>query len=183
MCFNWVTPLWLRITAIAFCGAVYFRDKRLWLLPFAGLCLTDLYINWFYAREYGYDARFEADVADIAASILRSPDPERERGWTAELDGRRAGSVFVVRKSPTVAQLRLLVLRPEARGLGLGGRLVDECIAFARARGYRRMVLKTHAELAAARAIYAGRGFRCVQREALAAYGHPLTSETWELRL
>lgn len=136
-----------------------------------------------YAREYGYPAAFEALVAEVAARYLRDFDPAWEKGWIAEVDGERAGSVFVVRKSATVAQLRLLILRPEARGLGLGGRLVDECIAFARARRYRKLTLWTNGQLAAARAIYASRGFRCVKREPYPAYGQDLTSEVWELKL
>jgi DNA-binding MarR family transcriptional regulator/N-acetylglutamate synthase-like GNAT family acetyltransferase len=137
-----------------------------------------------YAREYGFGPGFEALVAEIAAGLLRQFDPDREKGWIAELDGERAGSVFVVRKSATVAQLRLLILRPEARGIGLGGRLVDECVAFARGRGYRKLVLWTNGHLDAARAIYRSRGFVPVSSEPLAAdYHEGLTSETWELKL
>jgi len=136
-----------------------------------------------YAREWNYDSEFEALVAEVAAQILRRYDPEWEKGWIAEVDGERVGSVFVVRKSPTVAQLRLLILTPQARGLGLGARLVDECIAFARGKGYRKMMLWTNGQLDAARAIYAARGFRLAHTEPLNAYGQELTSETWELRL
>lgn len=136
-----------------------------------------------YAREYGYTSEFEALVADVAAGYLRKFDPAWEKGWIAELDGERVGSVFVVRKSATVAQLRLLIVSAHARGLGLGGRLVDECIAFARARGYRKMVLWTNGQLAAARAIYAARGFVPVSSEPLHAYGQALVGETWALRL
>ena len=136
-----------------------------------------------YAREYGFDASFEALVADIAAKYLRDFDPQGEKGWIAEVDGERAGCVFVVRKSATVAQLRLLLLRPEARGLGLGGRLVDACIAFARDRGYRRMMLWTQSNLTAARAIYASRGFVLKDSEGNAAFGQQLVSEVWELQL
>jgi DNA-binding MarR family transcriptional regulator/GNAT superfamily N-acetyltransferase len=136
-----------------------------------------------YAREYGFDRAFEALVAQIAAKFLLDFDPAWEKGWIAEVDGERAGSVFVVRQSPTVAKLRLLVLRPEARGLGLGGRLVDECIAFARARGYRRLVLWTQSILTAARAIYASRGFVLKKSEPQAAFGQQLVAETWELEL
>jgi len=136
-----------------------------------------------YAREYGWDATFEALVADIAAKFIRDFDPAWEKGWIAEVDGERMGSVFVVRQAKTVAKLRLLVLLPEARGLGLGGRLTDECIAFARARGYRKLVLWTQSNLIAARKIYASRGFGLVSSEANHAFGHDLVSETWELRL
>ncbi len=136
-----------------------------------------------YAREWGYSNEFEALVAEIAAEFIRRFDPAWEKGWIAELDGERVGSVFVVRKSATVAKLRLLILTAQARGLGLGGRLVDECIAFARAKGYRKLELWTNGQLDAARAIYASRGFRMTATEPLNAYGKELTSETWELAL
>lgn len=136
-----------------------------------------------YAREFGFDAEFEALVAEIAAKFLREFDPEREKGWIAEVDGQRAGCVFLVRQSATVAKLRLLLLRPEARGLGLGGRLTDACIAFARARDYRKLVLWTQSNLTAARAIYASRGFVLKHSEPNEAFGQKLVSETWELKL
>jgi DNA-binding MarR family transcriptional regulator/N-acetylglutamate synthase-like GNAT family acetyltransferase len=139
-----------------------------------------------YAREYGFTWGVEALVADIAAKFIARFDPAWEKGWIAEVDGQRAGSVFVVRKSATVAQLRLLILMPEARGLGLGGRLTDECIAFARAKGYRKLRLWTNGHLEAARAIYRSRGFTIVETEtAHADYcpKHPLVSEIWELKL
>lgn len=136
-----------------------------------------------YAREFGYTSDFEALVAQVAANYLRDFDPAWEKGWIAEVDGERAGSVFVVRKSGTVAQLRLLILRPEARGLGLGARLTDACIAFARDRGYRKMMLWTQSHLEAARAIYRSRGFVPVKSEPNAAYGQQLVSETWERKL
>jgi DNA-binding MarR family transcriptional regulator/GNAT superfamily N-acetyltransferase len=136
-----------------------------------------------YAREYGFNGEFEALVAEVAASFLRNFDPERERGWIAEVDGERAGSVFLVRKSRTVAQLRLLILRPQARGLGLGGRLTDECIAFARDHGYRKIVLWTQSHLLAAREIYRSRGFTIAKSEPCAAFGQQMVSETWERQL
>ena len=136
-----------------------------------------------YWREYGWDARFEALVAEIAAQFLRRFQPAWERCWIAELDGERVGSVFVVRKSATVAQLRMLILTSQARGLGLGARLTDECIAFARAKGYRKMVLWTHSDLAAARSIYAQRGFACVKSEPYDGFGQALVGEHWELKL
>jgi DNA-binding MarR family transcriptional regulator len=136
-----------------------------------------------YAREFGYTAAFEAAVAKIAADYLLRFDPEREKGWIAELDGERVGSVFVVRRSATVAQLRLLILSPAARGLGLGARLTDECIAFARSRGYRKLVLWTQSHLEAARSIYRSRGFVLLKSEPNDDYGPHLTSETWELAL
>ena len=133
-----------------------------------------------YAREYGFDAEFEALVAEIAAKYLREFDPQAERGWIAEVDGERAGCVFVVRQSTGVAKLRLLIVRPEMRGLGLGGRLVDECIAFAHARGYQRITLWTQSILTAARAIYRSRGFALVESEPTTAFGQDLVSEVWE---
>ena len=136
-----------------------------------------------YWREYGWDARFEALVADIAARFVRKFQPAWERCWIAELDGERVGAVFVVRKSPTTAQLRMLILSPSARGLGLGGRLTDECLTFARAKGYRKMVLWTNSCLVAARAIYAKRGFRLVKSEPYEGFGQRLVGETWSLKL
>ena len=136
-----------------------------------------------YAREYGFDWSFEGLVAEIAANFIRDFDPAGEKGWIAEVDGERAGSVFVVRKSATVAKLRLLIVRPEARGLGLGGKLTDACIAFAREAGYRKLVLWTQSNLTAARAIYASRGFVLKESERNDAFGQKLVSETWELRL
>ncbi|HEX2548135.1 MAG TPA: bifunctional helix-turn-helix transcriptional regulator/GNAT family N-acetyltransferase, partial [Ramlibacter sp.] len=136
-----------------------------------------------YAREYGFDWTFEQLVAEITAKFIRDFDPGGERAWIAEVDGERAGSVFVVRKSKTVAKLRLLILTPEARGLGLGARLTDECIAFARERGYRRMELWTQSNLVAARAIYAARGFVLKEKKPNKAFGQKLVSEVWELRL
>lgn len=136
-----------------------------------------------YAREHGWNAEFEALVAEIAAKFLRRFDPAREKGWIAEVDGARAGSVFLVRQSRAVARLRLLLVLPEARGLGLGARLTDECIAFAREKGYRKLVLWTQGNLLAARAIYRSRGFVKVASEPGVAFGKRLVSETWELVL
>ena len=136
-----------------------------------------------YAREYGFTSEFEGLVAGIAARYIEKFDPAWEKGWIAELDGERVGSVFVVRRSATVAQLRLLILTPAARGCGLGARLTDECIAFARSKGYRKLVLWTQSNLFAARAIYKSRGFRHVKSEPHDAYGQHLVAETWELKL
>lgn len=136
-----------------------------------------------YWREYGWDSRFEALVADIAAQFLRKFQPDWEKAWIAELDGERVGAVFVVRKSPTTAQLRMLILAPKARGLGLGARLTDECLAFARAKGYKKMVLWTNSCLTAARGIYAQRGFRLTKSEPYDGFGQQLVGETWELKL
>jgi GNAT superfamily N-acetyltransferase len=137
-----------------------------------------------YGREYGFNWEFEALVADIAAGFIKNYKPARDKGWIAEIDGERVGSVFVVQKTTTVAQLRLLILTPHARGQGLGGRLVDECIAFARARHYRKLLLWTNGHLQAARAIYKSRGFQLTASETFQGYGRKdLVGETWELRL
>lgn len=136
-----------------------------------------------YAREYGWDERFEALVAGIAKSFVENHDPARERCWIAEMDGEPVGSVFLVKQSRTTAQLRLLLVEPRARGRGLGKRLVQECIAFARDKGYRRLVLWTQSNLAAARAIYESCGFRLAKTERHAAFGVKLTGEFWELPL
>jgi DNA-binding MarR family transcriptional regulator/N-acetylglutamate synthase-like GNAT family acetyltransferase len=136
-----------------------------------------------YAREYGFTTEFEGLVAGIAAKYIERFDPAWEKGWIAEIDGERVGSVFVVRRSATVAKLRLLILTPAARGHGLGARLTDECIAFARSKGYRKLVLWTQSNLLAARAIYQSRGFRLVKSEPHNAYGQKLIAETWELKL
>lgn len=136
-----------------------------------------------YAREYGWNSDFEALVADIVAGYLRKHQPAWERCWIAELDGQRVGSVFVVRKSPTVAQLRMLILTPQARGRGLGALLTDESVAFARSKGYKKMVLWTNSCLGSARDIYARRGFRLVKSEPYSGFGKDLVGETWALRL
>ncbi len=136
-----------------------------------------------YSREYGWNSEFEALVAGIVARYMQKHQPQWERCWIAEVNGERAGSVFVVRKSKTIAQLRMLILTPEARGLGLGAHLSDECIAFARAKGYKKMVLWTNSCLEAARAIYQRRGFRLVKTEPYRGFGHDLVSETYELKL
>lgn len=136
-----------------------------------------------YWREYGWNMEFEALVAGIAGKLIKNFDPGWERGWIAELDGERVGSVFVVRKSRTVAQLRMLILTEQARGLGLGARLTDECLAFARGKGYRKMILWTNSILTAARDIYAKRGFKLVKSEPYRGFGQDLIGEHWELTL
>ena len=136
-----------------------------------------------YALEYGWDERFEGLVAQIVATIVASFDPRRERCWIAEIDGQRAGSVCLVRKSAAVAQLRLLLVEPAARGVGLGHRLVDECTAFARSAGYRTITLWTQRNLVAARRIYVAAGYELVASESHARFGHALVGETWELSL
>ena len=136
-----------------------------------------------YASEYGWNSEFEALVADIVARYLRQRQPQWERCWIAELDGQRVGAVFVVRKSKTVAQLRMLILSAESRGLGLGGQLTDACITFAREKGYRKLVLWTNSCLTAARALYTKRGFCLVKSEPYVGFGKSLVGETWELKL
>src|SRR5262245_353028 len=136
-----------------------------------------------YAQEYGYSAAFEALVARIAADFLDNFDPARERCWIAEQDGAIVGSVFVVAKSKTVAKLRLLLVEPSARGLGLGRRLVDECVRFAREAGYRTLTLWTHGQLTAARRLYQQAGFARIHHERVHSFGKDLVDEIWELRL
>jgi len=137
----------------------------------------------FYAEEYGWDERFEALVAEIAAAFVQNFDRRRERCWIAEMDGEPVGSVFVVKDTKTTAKLRLLIVDPKARGRGLGKRLVEECIRFAREKGYRRLALWTQSNLAAARGIYRAAGFRKVKEEKHASFGVKLTGEYWELEL
>jgi len=136
-----------------------------------------------YAAEYGWDESFEALTAEIVAKFIQNFDPKRERCWIAEQDGTNLGCVFLVKKSDRVAKLRLLLLEPAARGLGLGKRLVDECIGFAREVGYRKMTLWTQSNLHAARHIYASAGFRLVKKWPVKQFGHEMLSETWDLKL
>ncbi len=136
-----------------------------------------------YAGEYGFDASFEALVAEIAAKFLGSFDASRERCWIAELDGAPVGSVFLVRHSDDVAKLRLLLVDPAGRGQRLGQRLVAECIAFARQCGYRRITLWTQSILVAARKIYQDAGFVQVASEPHRSFGQDLIGETWEREL
>lgn len=136
-----------------------------------------------YAQEYGYDERFEALVAEIVAHFIQHFDPKRERCWIAEMDGEPAGSVFLVKLTATVAKLRLLLVEPKARGLGIGKRLVDECIQFSREHGYKKIKLWTQSELDAARGIYSAAGFKIIGRKRHRDFGKPLVAETWELKL
>jgi DNA-binding MarR family transcriptional regulator/GNAT superfamily N-acetyltransferase len=136
-----------------------------------------------YWQEYGWDESFEALVADIVAKFITHLDPKRERCWIAEVDGERVGCVFCVKKSKTVAKLRLLLVDPQARGLGVGTRLVDECVRFARAAGYRDLVLWTNDVLVAARHIYERIGFELVESERHTSFGKKLVGQNWRLRL
>jgi DNA-binding MarR family transcriptional regulator/GNAT superfamily N-acetyltransferase len=136
-----------------------------------------------YAREFGYDERFEALVAKVVAGFIENFQPDRERCWIAERDGRFLGCIFVVEKKKSIAQLRLLLVEPDARGMGLGRRLVDEVIRFSRAAGYRRLQLWTQSELTSARAIYRAAGFRIVGTEGHESFGKKLDAEVWELEL
>ena len=136
-----------------------------------------------YAEEYGWDERFEALVAQICSDFINRYNPDRERCWIAEMDGQIVGSVMVVQESDEAAKLRLLLVDPRARGLGLGKRLVDECIRFARRKGYRKLVLWTNHVLVQARNIYQKAGFVLVKQEPHRSFGPELIGETWELSL
>src|SRR5437763_2079297 len=136
-----------------------------------------------YSQEYGWDERFEALVASIVADFINNYNPEREHCWIAEMNGEIVGSVFVVQANATDAKLRLLLVEPKARGFGLGTRLVEECIRFARRRGYQKLMLWTNSVLVEARHIYEKTGFKLVAQEAHHSFGHDLIGETWELLL
>ena len=137
-----------------------------------------------YWREYHYDERFEALVAEIVGKFIQNLDSHRERCWIAEKDGENVGSVFLVKKSASVAKLRLLLVEPAARGLGIGKRLVEECVRFARETGYKKILLWPQSELSAARGIYQATGFRRIAEERHDSWSRKkLVSETWELKL
>ena len=136
-----------------------------------------------YNLEYGWDEHFEALVAEIAARFIKNYDPKRERCWVAERDGEIVGSIFLVKKSQTVGQLRLLLVEPGARGLGIGKRLVSECLRFARQAGYKKVMLWTQNVLHAARHIYEAAGFELVHEGSHHSFGHDLTEQVWEVKL
>lgn len=136
-----------------------------------------------YAEEYDWDEAFEGLVGEILVSFLRQHDPKRERIWIGEMDGERIGSVMVVNAGNQVAQLRLLLLEPKARGKGLGKRLVNECVQFAREKGYRKIKLWTQSNLVEARQLYIKAGFQLVKEKPHHSFGHDLVSEVWEMPL
>jgi DNA-binding MarR family transcriptional regulator/GNAT superfamily N-acetyltransferase len=136
-----------------------------------------------YAQEYGWTEPFEGVCAQIVADFANHNDHERQRCWIAERDGENVGSIFLVKDSATVARIRLLLVDPKARGLKLGARLVDECIRFARAAGYRKITLWTHSALTAARHIYQKAGFKLTGSEPHNSWGRPVVSEFWDLEL
>lgn len=136
-----------------------------------------------YSREYGYDETFEALVAEIVARFVQSFDPRKERCWIAEREGENVGSVFLVRDSESVAKLRLLLVEPKARGLGIGRRLVNECVRFGKKCGYEKIELWTQDELLTARHVYEQAGFRVVERQPHHSFGHDLVAEVWERQL
>jgi GNAT superfamily N-acetyltransferase len=136
-----------------------------------------------YAREQRYDIRFEALVARIVGEFFERNDSERERCWIAEQNAENAGCVFVFRKSARVAKLRMLLVEPSARGTGLGARLIEECIQFARSAGYRKMELWTHKSLISARRLYRKAGFKLVRAVPNPSFGRKLVDEFWEIEL
>jgi DNA-binding MarR family transcriptional regulator/N-acetylglutamate synthase-like GNAT family acetyltransferase len=136
-----------------------------------------------YAQEYGWDETFESLVARIVSEYIEHLEPDRQAAWIAEVDGQRMGCVFCMQKTKKIAQLRLLLIEPAARGLGIGTRLVDECIDFARRAGYERMTLWTNDVLEAARRIYERAGFKLVEEEEHDSFGHHLVGQNWDLVL
>jgi DNA-binding MarR family transcriptional regulator/GNAT superfamily N-acetyltransferase len=136
-----------------------------------------------YAREYNWKEPFEGVCAQIVADFVNTFDRKRERCWIAEMDGERVGCIFLAKDAAKVARIRLLLVEPRARGLGLGARLVDECIGFARRAGYRKITLWTHSVLSAARHIYEKAGFKLISTERHNSWGPPVVSEYWDLEL
>ena len=137
----------------------------------------------FYKNKYGFDESFEAATAQICADFLNHYDPQKERCWIAEIKGEQVGSIFCIKASEEIAKLRLLLVDTEARGLGLGTCLVEECIQFAKYAGYKKLTLWTAHILLAARHIYQKKGFKRVSEETQTLFGHDLIGETWELIL
>jgi DNA-binding MarR family transcriptional regulator/GNAT superfamily N-acetyltransferase len=136
-----------------------------------------------YAEEYGWTAPFEGVCSQIVADFVNKFDPKRERCWIAEVEGENVGSIMLAKESDDTARVRLLLLDPKARGLGIGARLVDECIRFARRAGYKKITLWTHSVLTAARHIYQKAGFRLTRSERHRSWGRPVVSEHWDLEL
>ena len=136
-----------------------------------------------YAQDYGWVAPFEGVCAQIVADFVNKFDATRERGWIAEIDGENVGSLMLANDGNGVARLRLLLVEPKARGLGIGARLVDEAIRFARSAGYRKIALWTHSVLTAARQIYQSAGFKLMRSEEHQSWGQPVVSEHWDLAL
>ena len=136
-----------------------------------------------YAQEYGWTEPFEGLCAQIVADFVNSHDPKLDRCWIAERNGENAGSVMLVKETPGIARLRLLLVEPNARGLGLGARLTEECIRFARTAGYKKIVLWTHSNLTAARHVYQNAGFRLLRTERHKSWSRPVISEHYELDL
>ncbi len=136
-----------------------------------------------YAAEYGWDWTFEALVAQVASEFILKYNPQRERCWIAELDGRIVGSTFVVEKSAEIAKLRLVYVEPDARGFGISRCMLEAALKFAVAAGYQRMMLWTNRNLAAARGLYASAGFTLTLEEPYRGFGHDLVGETWERAL
>lgn len=130
-----------------------------------------------YAQEYGWNNEYEALTAEIIARFIREFDPARERCWIAEKDGKVIGSVFIVREDDSTAKLRMLYVEPAARGMGIGGRLVDECLRFARQAGYKKMVLWTNSVLTGARRIYDKAGFELIEETPHRSFGKDLLGQ------
>ena len=157
---------------------VVLRDLRIgdagWLIEQHGV---------LYARDEGFDETFEALVAEILADFIRNRDPGCERGWIAERDGQRLGSIFCVRQDAETAKLRMFLLLPEARGLGLGRQLLGTCMEYARSNGYRRMMLWTHESHKAACALYRATGWKLTGSKEVVSFGVPLVEQSWEIAL
>jgi DNA-binding MarR family transcriptional regulator/N-acetylglutamate synthase-like GNAT family acetyltransferase len=160
-------------------GGIVLREHR----PGDMGWVTERHAVLYYEQD-GWGAGFEALCAGIVKDFLDNFDPKRERCWIAERNGERVGCAFVVKETLSVSRLRLLLVEPSARGTGLGRRLVEECIAFSREKGYRKLVLWTHSHLTAARAIYAATGFKKLKKtETHDSFGPKAVSEFWELKL